>query len=125
MNPYESSNQVVANFPVLNHSPPEQFPETESQMQELIRENFGLYRHPMWSITILIVSYLFVFCIGFVGNVTVIYIILRTPQMKTATNLYISSLAVADLLIVIICLPSTLVSNIYVRKFPFSLTKYL
>ncbi|XP_023696103.1 somatostatin receptor type 1-like [Paramormyrops kingsleyae] len=40
--------------------------------------------------------YALVFCLGVTGNAMVIYVILRYAKMKTATNIYILNLAIAD-----------------------------
>ncbi|KAJ8348294.1 hypothetical protein SKAU_G00268830 [Synaphobranchus kaupii] len=47
--------------------------------------------------TILIAStYALVCCVGLTGNTMVIYVILKYAKMKTATNIYILNLAIAD-----------------------------
>ncbi|KAG9338200.1 hypothetical protein JZ751_026951 [Albula glossodonta] len=47
--------------------------------------------------TILIPSiYVLVCCVGLTGNAMVIYVILKYAKMKTATNIYILNLAIAD-----------------------------
>jgi len=92
----------------VDHGMPSFLPETE------------VYRYPAWSIVALIVSYLLVFVVGIVGNASVVIVILKNPQIsKTATNLYVANLAVADFLVVTVCLLPTLISNIYVRKSPY------
>ncbi|XP_039301466.1 neuropeptide SIFamide receptor [Nilaparvata lugens] len=58
------------------------------------------------------VAYLLVFCVGVVGNFAVVAVVCRSPRMRTPTNLFIANLACADLLVNIICLPFTLISNI-------------
>ena len=74
------------------------------------------HRHGTWAIVILITAYLAVLLLGVVGNSLVIAVMSKTPSMKTVTNSFITNLAVADLLVLIVCLPPTLISNIYVRK---------
>lgn len=55
------------------------------------------------------VFYALVFLFGVVGNVLVIYVILRNSDMLTATNLFLMNLSVADLLVLLICMPSSLI----------------
>lgn len=68
-----------------------------------------------WTAT-LATAYTIIFLLGFVGNVIVILVISLKPRMRTVTNLFILNLAVADLLVVLFCVPVTLVANIFIRK---------
>ncbi|MFH4982852.1 hypothetical protein AB6A40_009561 [Gnathostoma spinigerum] len=55
-----------------------------------------------------------VFCVSFIGNVVVILTIARrhVQQFQSITNLYLLNLAIADLLRSVICMPSTLLSEL-------------
>ncbi|KAK7945025.1 hypothetical protein WMY93_000753 [Mugilogobius chulae] len=58
------------------------------------------YAEPMSPIIPIIVAvYSVVFVVGLVGNCLVMYVIIRYTKMKTATNIYIFNLAVADALV--------------------------
>jgi len=48
--------------------------------------------------------------LGFVGNLFVIIVVVANLQMRSTTNTLIISLAVADLLFIVICVPFTAVS---------------
>uniref|UniRef100_A0A3P8UFW3 Opioid receptor, kappa 1 n=1 Tax=Amphiprion percula TaxID=161767 RepID=A0A3P8UFW3_AMPPE len=50
-------------------------------------------------IPIIVAVYSVVFVVGLVGNCLVMYVIIRYTKMKTATNIYIFNLAVADALV--------------------------
>lgn len=63
------------------------------------------------------VAYCIVFIVGLIGNSFVIAVVLRAPRMRTVTNYFIVNLALADILVIIFCLPATLMSNIFVRKY--------
>ncbi|XP_054157511.1 neuropeptide SIFamide receptor-like [Oppia nitens] len=74
-----------------------------------------------WTVA-LCIAYLLVFIIGLVGNLSVLWIILtfrRTYDLSVFNscnkvfNGLISNLAFADLLVVIFCLPPTLIGNIF------------
>ena len=81
-------------------------------------EVVATYLRHGWEWTLLfIVAYTAVFIVGIVGNSCVVLVILRTRSMRTVTNLFILNLAVADLLVIIFCIPPTLLSNIIIRKF--------
>lgn len=75
------------------------------------------YRHSLAMTAVYCVAYLLVFAIGLVGNCFVIAVVFRTPRMRTVTNFFIVNLAVADILVIIFCLPATLMSNIFVREY--------
>lgn len=66
---------------------------------------------------IYIVAYVLVIFVGLVGNLLVIQVIFRVPRMRTVTNLFIANLCVADLLVITFCMPATLMSNLFVRKY--------
>lgn len=74
------------------------------------------YRHSMAMTAVYCVAYLLVFAVGIVGNFFVIAVVFRSPRMRTVTNFFIVNLAVADILVIVFCLPATLMSNIFVRK---------
>ncbi|ODM90003.1 Neuropeptide FF receptor 2 [Orchesella cincta] len=72
------------------------------------------FRLPLWGVAVLITGYISVFLFGLVGNCSVLLVIKRLHRMKTATNYFISNLALADLLVLVFCLLPNLVSNIYI-----------
>ncbi|XP_045487912.1 neuropeptide SIFamide receptor-like [Pieris rapae] len=84
------------------------------------RSDFGvvddefIYRHNSAMTAVYCVAYLLVFLVGLVGNFFVIAVVYRSPRMRTVTNFFIVNLAVADILVIVFCLPATLMSNIFV-----------
>uniref|UniRef100_A0A673G321 Pyroglutamylated RF-amide peptide receptor n=1 Tax=Sinocyclocheilus rhinocerous TaxID=307959 RepID=A0A673G321_9TELE len=62
--------------------------------------------------TIFVIVYTVIFLLALIGNSLVVYIVLRTHGIQTATNIFICSLAVSDLLISFFCIPFTLLQNI-------------
>ncbi|KAK2588582.1 hypothetical protein KPH14_006356 [Odynerus spinipes] len=78
-----------------------------------------LYRHSMAMSAIYCVAYVLVFVVGLIGNSFVIAVVYRSPRMRTVTNFFIVNLAVADVLVIVFCLPATLMSNIFVREYTF------
>ena len=75
------------------------------------------YRHSIAMTAIYCIAYMLVFVIGLIGNSFVIAVVYRSPRMRTVTNFFIVNLAVADVLVIVFCLPATLVGNILVRKY--------
>ena len=72
----------------------------------------GYYLHESSIATIFVASYLLIFLVCMVGNGVVCFIVLRSKNMRTVTNLFILNLAVSDLLVGIFCMPTTLLDNI-------------
>ncbi|XP_013996372.1 neuropeptide FF receptor 2 [Salmo salar] len=77
-----------------------------------------LYLHKPSVVVVFIVSYLLIFLVCMVGNGVVCFIVLRSKNMRTVTNLFILNLAISDLLVGIFCMPTTLVDNI-ITGWPF------
>lgn len=95
-------------------------------MSELCDLSFGCYlRHSMmWTFAYLI-AYLIVFLIGLIGNLSVLWIIYalrkqNNNSVSVSSNKvfyrFVGNLALADLLVVLFCLPPTLIGNIFGRK---------
>ena len=57
---------------------------------------------------ILIAVYVIIFTIGFISNFLVIYFVSVYKRMQTMTNKFLINLAIADLLVVLICVPVTI-----------------
>lgn len=72
----------------------------------------GFYLHQPSTAAIFITSYMLIFLVCMVGNGVVCFIVLRSKNMRTVTNLFILNLAVSDLLVGIFCMPTTLLDNI-------------
>ncbi|XP_075999769.1 pyroglutamylated RF-amide peptide receptor [Genypterus blacodes] len=62
--------------------------------------------------TTFVIMYVVIFVLALVGNSLVIYIVVKKRSIQTATNIFICSLAVSDLLITFFCIPFTLLQNI-------------
>lgn len=60
----------------------------------------------------LIVTYMLTFCVGLIGNFLVCFAIWRNKNMRTITNMFIVNLSVADLAVIILCLPSALLVDV-------------
>ena len=77
----------------------------------------GFYLHQPSIAAIFIVSYLLIFLVCMVGNGVVCFLVLRSKNMRTVTNLFILNLAVSDLLVGIFCMPTTLLDNIITGEY--------
>lgn len=52
------------------------------------------------------------FVVGLVGNFLVTFVVVRNPTMRTITNVFLVNLAVADFLVILLCLPFTVLWDI-------------
>ncbi|XP_060106950.1 pyroglutamylated RF-amide peptide receptor-like [Heteronotia binoei] len=67
---------------------------------------------PLNAKVIFLVLYIVIFLLALFGNSLVVYIIIRKKTMRTATNIFICSLACSDLLVTFFCIPFTLLQNV-------------
>lgn len=77
----------------------------------------GMYRYTPGISLVLLVAYLLLFVVGVISNT--IMFMLTTKKMalsRTTAELLYINLAIADILVLIICLPSTLLTNLIDRK---------
>ena len=86
------------------------------------------YEYPYWvqspdeprytlSMTIaFITAYSIVLVIGLIGNFLVLSFIIRAPKMRTVPNIFICNLAIADVLVIFVCLPANMMGCIFIRK---------
>uniref|UniRef100_A0A0R3RIV5 G_PROTEIN_RECEP_F1_2 domain-containing protein n=1 Tax=Elaeophora elaphi TaxID=1147741 RepID=A0A0R3RIV5_9BILA len=56
--------------------------------------------------------FLSLMAIGVSGNLLVVYIVMRQKKLWTSMNFFLANLAVSDLLVLLICLPPTVVNDI-------------
>lgn len=76
----------------------------------------GLLRHSLAITTLYCFAYILVLVLGLVGNVLVLMVVVRTRIMRSTIFYFLFNLAVADLLVIICCIPATLISNVYTRE---------
>ncbi|XP_076441011.1 neuromedin-B receptor-like [Babylonia areolata] len=62
---------------------------------------------------IFIALFVVVFIVGLGGNCLVCFAVWRNPRMRSVTNIFLVNLAVADLLVVLICLPPTAAEDFF------------
>ena len=77
----------------------------------------------------LVVTYMVLFVVGLVGNFLVCFAVWRNHSMRTVTNYFIVNLAIADILVVVICLPPTVIGDVtetwYMGSIMCKVVKYL
>ena len=75
--------------------------------------HLGPQRQPMKTLVPLTIVYVVMSITGIFGNLSVCCVILRIPSMRSATNYYLFSLAVSDLLILLLGMEWMVVSSPY------------
>ena len=77
---------------------------SEAKFDELhyLSQFLGPQRQPMKTLVPLTIVYVVMSITGIFGNLSVCCVILRIPSMRSATNYYLFSLAVSDLLILLL-----------------------
>ena len=70
---------------------------------------------PLYLVVTATVCYVIIFVLGVSGNVIVVTVLSLVRAMKTTMNMYLINLCVADLLVLIICMPTALV-EIFTRE---------
>lgn len=53
-----------------------------------------------------------IFVIGIIGNLLVIIVVAKNAHMRTITNIFIVNLAIGDFLVILICLPPSVITDI-------------
>lgn len=84
----------------------------------------AIFRHSNLMSGIFVAGYVFVFILGLLGNIFVIFVVVRFRQMRTITNFFITNLAFADILVILFCVLATLTSNIVSRKYNYTESVY-
>lgn len=88
------------------------------ERQVTFLEDTSIYRYSLWLSILLVGGYVSVFLIGLVGNLCVVVVVLRHRHMRSsATNQLIVNLAVVDIVVLLVCVPSNLLSNLIHREY--------
>ncbi|RWS30743.1 G-protein receptor-like protein [Leptotrombidium deliense] len=100
---------------VFNH-----FSDTQRTMNgtSVYYGNSGLKRDPLSTVIPMTILYTLILVTGVIGNVSTCIVIARNKHMKTATNYYLFSLAISDLLLLILGLPQEL--YMLWQKYPYA-----
>lgn len=80
--------------------------------REQILEEIRLYIYPTVWMWVLICFHCIVFVVGLVGNTLVCVAVYRNHTMRTVTNYFIVNLAFADFLVILFCLPPSVVWDV-------------
>lgn len=61
---------------------------------------------------IIVILYSVIFFVGLLGNGLVCFVVIRVSYMRTVVNIFIVNLAVADFLVLLVCLPPSVLTDI-------------
>ena len=78
---------------------------------------YKVLRHPVYMVVLYSFAYVSIMICAIFGNVMVVAVVVRNQGMHTVTNYFIVNLAIADIMVALICLPITLLNNLYVGKY--------
>ncbi|XP_063446917.1 RYamide receptor-like [Mytilus trossulus] len=73
---------------------------------------FEMYQLPLSFIAPLVILYGVVVVISFGGNIIICSTICNVKGLQTVTNFFIANLAISDILMTVLCIPTTIVSDI-------------
>ncbi|WAR24545.1 OX1R-like protein, partial [Mya arenaria] len=99
---YSNNNNVdtQAKIEIVNIS--------DEQLLKLVKE----FIYPKIQHWIFLTLFLAVFVVGMTGNILVCYSAWCSRSLKTVTNIFLVNLAVADILVLLICLPATVITDV-------------
>lgn len=80
--------------------------------KEISIEELYEYIYPKTTEWVLIVTYVLTFIVGVVGNILVCFAVWINKDLRTITNIFMVNLSIADLLIIVFCLPSALIVDV-------------
>ncbi|KAK3918702.1 Neuropeptide Y receptor type 1 [Frankliniella fusca] len=69
----------------------------------------GSHEFPGYIRTTSMVFCIFILGIGVIGNVMVPLVILKSRDMRNSTNIFLTNLSIADLMVLLVCTPTVLV----------------
>ncbi|XP_078521984.1 neuropeptide Y receptor type 1-like [Lissotriton helveticus] len=78
-------------------------------------EGDGMCGDSVTNITFLIVAYSAVIAVGLIGNVGLVFVIVRHKEMRNVTNIFIANLSCSDILMCLVCLPVTVIYTLMNR----------
>ncbi|XP_060559278.1 neuromedin-U receptor 2-like [Ruditapes philippinarum] len=70
---------------------------------------------PLYIVLTSTLLYVLIFLVGILGNILVIIVITFSHSMKTTVNMYLMNLCVADILVIIVCMPTAL-ADIFTKE---------
>ena len=83
--------------------------------------SYSISHLPLEEFVPMVTVYTLIGLLGIVGNLLVIFSIIKVKRMRSITNLFLLSLATADLLLVCVCVPSRVSCTKYLLLYIFTI----
>ncbi len=64
---------------------------------------------PFYILLCVSIFYIVIFLTGAIGNILVIFVVFRNGEMRTSTNYFLVNLSIADLFVIVICMPTAFI----------------
>ena len=93
----------------LNHSFSSELFAWENNLTGPNSAKFEIPTPPEYIVISSTILYAIIFIVGIVGNILVVVVISCSRRMKTTVNMYLVNLCIADMLVILVCMPTTLV----------------
>lgn len=97
----ETAEQFLASTTTLTN----QMLLTSNEHAANLTQMFGPTRDPLYVVIPILIIYIIIFITGVIGNISTCIVIAKNKSMHTATNYYLFSLSVSDLLLLITGVP--------------------
>ncbi len=104
-NPMEENATLAWNCTEMDHNHPYGNTARNTQVPE----------PPLYLMICVTIIYIVIFLTGVIGNILVCFVIFKHPDMRTTTNFFLVNLSIADLLVLIICMPPSFV-DLYAKE---------
>lgn len=84
---------------------------------DVYHEDSLVLKHADYMVVMYALAYGIIFVLAFVGNILVVTVVARNPSMHTVMYYFLVNLALSDLLVAIVCMPLTLLANIFAGQY--------
>ncbi|KAH3735249.1 hypothetical protein DPMN_048752 [Dreissena polymorpha] len=81
----------------------------ENNLTEQNSSKSEIHSPPEYIVISSSIFYAIIFIVGIVGNILVVVVISCSRRMKTTVNKYLVNLCIADMLVILVCMPTALV----------------
>ncbi|XP_077866304.1 QRFP-like peptide receptor [Saccoglossus kowalevskii] len=88
---------------------------SSESMYQAVNNTVDEYKLSSYTIIITTVFYVIIFILGVIGNVLVLFVVCCNKDMGNSTNYFLVNLSVADLLVLVFCMPVALLETYIIR----------